>query len=673
MLVLKSILYNVSPEVSTKIMFAKILLPIAFEPLDYQIPDGITLDSGDLVSVPFRRGQSIGLVVGQQETTHIDLKKIKPIQQKLAYSLDEETCSFMGWMAKYTCAPLGLIFKMFLGRMSSKQLGEEGVSGHPSLFHYEACHLNADQNQVAEQFKEAVQAHQFAPMVLDGVTGSGKTEVYFEAIQACLEQKKTALVLLPEINLTSGWLARFEKRFGALPVQWHSHLTPKQRKEAWHKVACGAAPVVVGTRSALCLPHQNLGVIVVDEEHDASFKQETQVRYHARDMAVRRAQMAACPVILSSATPSVETQVNVQEGKYRAYALPVRYGAAQLPEMQAIDLRKEALARDTYISETLWRALEENKERGEQSLLFLNRRGFAPVVICRSCGDAQACLLCDVGLVYHQKKERLVCHHCGYTCSVTHPCLSCEAPADYVFFGPGVEKIQQEVERRQPAWRTLLMTSDTLTTGKKVAESFAQIERGEVDVIVATQTMAKGHHFPNLTLVGVIDATLGHVDYDLRVTERAYQVLHQVAGRSGRAGKKGHVYLQTYQPDQEAFQALCAHDRDAFFHIELAKRQQLGLPPYGRLTALIVEGAKEEMVQRVAKHLARNFPTGQGVELYGPVAAPLARLNKTHRWRLLLKSQKVQLHQSLLSKWLGAVEIPPSVRLHVDVDPYSFL
>jgi primosomal protein N' (replication factor Y) len=656
------------------IMFAKILLPIAFEPLDYKVPSNISLELGDLVWVPFRNGFHIGMVMGTQQETEIAPEKMRVIKARFPMHLDLETRDFMHWIAWYTYSSLGLIFKMFIGSLKPDQLAQKAEKSVSNIeFSYRQVPLNTTQKEAANHIKTAVYAKSFFPVLLDGITGSGKTEVYFEALQVCLEEQKTALVLLPEINLTSAWLTRFEKRFGRLPYQWHSHLTPKQRLSTWSAVIHGQARVIVGTRSALCLPHQNLGLIVVDEEHDASFKQETTVRYHARDMAVRRAQMAKCPIVLSSATPSVETLLNVQDGKYKKLQLPFRYGNAEMPAMHAIDMRQETLEKDSYISAPLWQALEANKAQGQQALLFINRRGFAPVVICQSCGSSQVCLSCDVGLVYHQKKNSLVCHYCGYIRSVQSKCFDCKETDSYVFFGPGVEKIQHEVLTKYPTWRTLLMTSDTLTTAKKIQESMQQIEQGDVDVIIATQSMAKGHHFPNLTLVGIIDATLGHMEYDLRVTERAYQVLHQVAGRSGRATKKGHVYLQTYQPDQTAFQALCAHERSVFFKLELEKRQVLGLPPYGRLTAVIIEGKKEDSVKNFSIKLAQTFPKETGIQLLGPVAAPLSRLKKYYRWRLLLKSEKAILHQATLDKWLKRISVPPYLRVHIDIDPYSFV
>ncbi len=654
-------------------MIAKILLPIAFEPLDYEIPLGMVIKPLDLVGVPFRRGKQVGLVLEILQTSDVPPHKLKSIDAVFEQKLDAETDRFIKWVARYTCAPSGLVLKMFLGSLKPEQIAKGQTAAlSEQHFSYDPPVLNEEQTAVAQVLKQAVEAQAFYPTLLDGVTGSGKTEVYFEAMHACLEAGKTALVLLPEINLTGAWLTRFEKRFGTAPVQWHSHLTPKQRLETWLSIEKGLARVVVGTRSALCLPHKKLGLIVVDEEHDASFKQETQLRYHARDMAVRRAQIAACPIILSSATPSVETLLNVQEKKYSACHLSTRYGGAEMPDMHPIDLRQEKMEKDTYISPSLWTVLEENKQRGEQSLLFLNRRGFAPTVICKACGDAQACRSCDVGLVYHKKREQLLCHHCGYTRSLKTRCSTCDADPEYVFFGPGVEKIQQEVQCKHPTWRTALMTSDTLTTPKKIQDQMAAIESGEVDVIIATQSMAKGHHFPNLTLVGVIDATLGHVEFDLRMTERAYQVLHQVAGRSGRAQKKGHVYLQTFQPENGAFKALCAHARHDFFKLELSKREVLGLPPYGRLTALIVEGRDEKHVQDMARHLAKTFPKTHGIQVLGPAPAPLTRLKNTYRWRLLLKSEKKILHQPVLESWLPTVQVPLSLKVQIDIDPHSF-
>ncbi|MAP24865.1 MAG: primosomal protein N' [Rickettsiales bacterium] len=651
---------------------AKVCLPIALGPLDYLIPETMAIQLNQLVVVPFRRAHHIGWVTEIIAASTVPILKLRSIESMLPASLSTENRDFITWLANYTVSPQGLVFKMYLGGIKQPALSTntENSENKPS-FSFQPLHLNTEQKSAATQLETLVKNHSFAPLLLEGVTGSGKTEVYFQALQTCLEAGKNALILLPEINLTAAWLARFESCFGFKPIFWHSHMTPKQRQEAWLKINAGTA-VVVGTRSALCLPHQNLGLIVVDEEHDASYKQESLVRYHARDMAVRRAQLASCPIILTSATPSVETIQNVHSGKYQYMRLTKRYGPALMPTMHPIDLKQEILAKEQSISPTLWQALEGNYERGEQSLLFLNRRGYAPIAFCQSCRTNQTCKKCDVNLVYHKHTQALLCHHCGYQRKASSACGQCSDKEDFLFFGVGVEKLVEEIKEKHPDWPLLLMTSDTLSTPKKMKQAFDQIESGEARVIIATQTMAKGHHFPNLTLVGVVDATLGPIEFDLRTTERSFQLLHQVAGRCGRADKPGHVYLQTFAPDHPAFMALCQNDGQKFYKTELEQRQRLSLPPFGRLTALIVEGAKEKEVKQAAMDLLRCHPKKPGVQILGPTPAPLTRLKKLYRWRFLVKSNKATLHTNYLQEWLSNLELSQSIRITVDVDPYSF-
>lgn len=653
---------------------AKVCLPISLEPLDYLIPTSLSIQPNSLVSVPFRNTQHIGWITEIIDSSTLPSTKLRAIESVHPITVSLQNSDFISWMARYTMAPLGLVLKMFLGGLNPKNIQSlTDQNPTPSLtFSFQSLALNQEQRTVASHLESLVQQHIFTPLLLEGVTGSGKTEVYFQAVQTCLALGKRALVLLPEINLTAAWLLRFEACFGFKPVFWHSHMTPKQRQKSWHTIATGT-PVVVGTRSALCLPHHDLGLIVVDEEHDTSYKQESLVRYHARDMAVRRAQLATCPIILTSATPSIETLLNVRTNKYQSFHLTQRYGAASMPKIHPIDLRQEPLTKGTSLSPTLWRALEENHAQGEQSLLFLNRRGYAPIAFCSSCRCNQTCKRCDVNLVYHQHKQALLCHHCGYQRKARSACNTCNHTDEFLFFGVGVEKLMEELREKHPDWSLLLMTSDTLSTPKKMQQAFDQIESGSAQVIVATQTMAKGHHFPNLTLVGVVDATLGPIDYDLRSTERSFQLLHQVAGRSGRADKPGHVYLQTFAPQHPAFQALCQNDSQKFYQTELAQRQRLGLPPYGRLTALILEGPREAQVKEAALSLLRSHPQKPGIQVLGPTPAPLTRVKKSYRWRLLLKSDKTILHTSYLQQWLAGITLPAPLKLTIDIDPQSFM
>jgi primosomal protein N' (replication factor Y) len=513
----------------------------------------------------------------------------------------------------------------------------------------------------------------FGVTLLDGVTGSGKTEVYFEAIAAALEAGRQVAVLLPEIALTAQWLARFRDRFGAPPVEWHSDLTGAERRVFWRAVAGGEATVVVGARSALFLPFAALGLIVVDEEHDPSFKQEDGVIYNARDMAVVRGRMAGIPVVLCSATPSLETITNVEAGRYARLALPERHAGAQLPGIGVIDMRREALARQSWLSPTLRTALAETLEGGEQAMLFLNRRGYAPLTLCRACGHRLECPQCTAWLVEHRREGRLLCHHCGYGVPLPPACPACGAADPFAACGPGVERVAEEVAALYPDARCAIMASDTLDSPHAVEALVHRMQAHDIDILIGTQVMAKGHHFPLLTLVGVVDADLGLAGGDLRAAERTYQLLHQVAGRAGRAERPGRVLLQSYMPDHPVMQALVSGERDRFLAAEGEARRARGLPPHGRLAALIVSGPDEAAVDAAARALGRARPDGAGVRVLGPAPAPLSLLRGRHRRRLLLKAGRAVNVQRVLRDWLARVPVRGSVRVAVDVDPCSFL
>ena len=513
----------------------------------------------------------------------------------------------------------------------------------------------------------------FSVTLLDGVTGAGKTEVYFEAIADALRRGKQALVLLPEIALSAQWLDRFETRFGTRPAEWHSDLTQRRRRTTWRAVAEGNARVVVGARSALFLPYPELGLIVVDEEHESAFKQEDGVAYHARDMAIVRAQIGAFPILLASATPSLETVSNAEAGRYARLLLPTRHGGASLPDIQLLDLRQDRPERQCWISPTLRQALADTLAAESQSMLFLNRRGYAPLTLCRACGHRLECPNCTAWLVEHRLSARLQCHHCGYFGRKPETCSACEATDSFVACGPGVERLAEEVMNFLPDARLCIATSDSIHRPSEAAAFVAQVLDHEVDIVIGTQIVAKGHHFPNLTLVGVVDADLGLSGGDLRAAERTYQLLHQVAGRAGRDEKPGRVVLQTYHPDHPVMIALAEGDRDGFLEAESVARKAGGWPPYGRLAALVVSGRDGDAVTRTARELAHCAPTGERVRVLGPAPAPLALLRGRHRWRLLLKADRGISIQEVLRDWLPRVSVPNAVRVHVDIDPHSFL
>lgn len=528
------------------------------------------------------------------------------------------------------------------------------------------------QKNAADALQKLAAANQYAAVLLDGVTGSGKTEVYFEAIAEALRQGKQALILLPEISLSAQFLERFERRFGVLPALWHSEVPTAQRRVTWTGVAEGKTKVVVGARSALFLPFADLGLIVVDEEHDASYKQEEGVLYNARDMAIVRARLGSFPVVLVSATPSLETMVNVQQNKYTYLNLPSRHAGARLPDINVINLKATPPERQKFIAPPLQKALQEVFEAKEQSLLFLNRRGYAPLTLCRTCGHRFQCPSCAAWLVEHKRHSRLQCHHCGFAQQVPRNCPSCQAEDSFAACGPGVERIQEEVQLLIPEARTFILASDVITSPGMISAAVHDIEDHKYDIIIGTQIIAKGHHFPSLTLVGVIDADLGLAGGDLRAGERTFQLLHQVSGRAGRAEKPGRVFIQTYMPEQTVIKALAKNDRDEFLAVEAREREKAVMPPYGRLAALILSDTDENKLDMFCRSLAQKAPRYDDIRVLGPAPAPMGYLRGKHRRRFLIKAGKNLPIQKYLAEWLGNVKTPSSLQLKVDIDPQSF-
>jgi primosomal protein N' (replication factor Y) len=559
-----------------------------------------------------------------------------------------------------------------LGWLEKVQVAARLDSEPPDWRHHGPL-LSREQAEAADALSAAVERAEFSVTLLDGVTGSGKTEVYFQAIAAALEAGRQALVLLPEIALGVQFLDRFARRFGARPAEWHSDLTQAERRHTWRGIAEGRIPVVVGARSALFLPFPKLGLIVIDEEHDLSYKQEDGVIYHARDMGVVRGSLSHLPVVLVSATPSLETVVNVEQGRYRRLHLPERHAGAAVPDVHVIDMRRQKLERQRFLAAPLVAALDATLQAGEQAMLFLNRRGYAPLTLCRSCGHRFQCSNCTAWLVEHRFVRELQCHHCGHLEKMPEFCPACGAAGTLAACGPGVERLAEEVSVRFPKARLAVVASDTLTSPRAIAELVRGVEGHGIDVLIGTQMMAKGHHFPLLTLVGVVDADLGLSGGDLRAAERTFQLLHQVAGRAGRAERPGQVFLQTYMPEHSVIKALAANDRDRFLEAEADERRRHGWPPYGRLAALILSGPDDETVDFAGRALARGAPHVRGVEVLGPAPAPLAVLRGWHRRRFLLKAERGVHVQAVVRAWIGAIKLPSGVKLQVDIDPYSFL
>jgi primosomal protein N' (replication factor Y) (superfamily II helicase) len=530
------------------------------------------------------------------------------------------------------------------------------------------------QATAAAELKATVAKGGYSVTLVDGVTGSGKTEVYFEAVADMVRAGRQSLILMPEIALTAQFLDRFAARFGVRPAEWHSELSPRKRARTWRAVAEGDVSVVVGARSALFLPYADLGLIVVDEEHDQAYKQEDGVHYHARDMAVVRGHIAQIPVVLSSATPSLETEVNARRGRYRRLALPERFGGQRMPSVEAIDLTRERPPPGRFIAPTLVGVVKTAIERGEQALFFLNRRGYAPLTLCRACGFRFSCPNCDAWLVDHRFRKHLVCHHCGF--GMPHPaaCPHCQAVNSFVAIGPGVERLEEEVRELFPQSRLLVLSSDLVATVERLREELEDVAAGRFDIVIGTQLVAKGHHFPKLNLVGVIDADLGLSNGDPRAAERTFQLLHQVVGRAGRDAGIGYGYLQTHQPEHPVMRALIAQDREAFYDAEIEARERTHYPPFGRLASLVVSGEDNHDAQSFARALARAAPLDEAVRILGPVEAPLALIRGRHRLRLLIKAPRGYDLSAYVREWLTEGPKPKgSLKLDIDIDPQSFL
>lgn len=510
----------------------------------------------------------------------------------------------------------------------------------------------------------------FSRFLLDGATGSGKTEVYFELAERVIRQGKQALILLPEIALSMQIVERATKRFGFEPTLWHSSVSPAKRKQSLLRIMHGGAPLIIGARSALFLPYNNLGLVIVDEEHDASYKQDDGVMYHGRDMAVMRAHEEKIPIILASATPSLETAVNAQTSKYHHLPLHRRDGQAALPTIHLLDMKQEKLAKQTWLSPSLRNALSQTLQAGKQSLLFLNRRGYAPLLLCRSCGHRYACPSCSAWLVYHHANKNLQCHHCGLSAPLLDNCPECGAGQDKLAIcGPGVERIEEEARSAFPEANILVLSGDS----NALQDALTRITAGDIDIIIGTQLLAKGHHFPALATVGVIDADAGLAGHDIRAGEKTYQLLHQLAGRAGREQDRGNVYIQTYKPDHPLMQALAKWDRDGFVALECEHRRMTAMPPYGRLAALIIEGKPEERVTEITQALAQAMPRLEGVMILGPAPAPLYKLRNLYRMRFLIRAPKHIAIQSIMQDWRARIKLPSTVQVKIDIDPINFM
>ncbi|HEX3430945.1 MAG TPA: primosomal protein N' [Rhizomicrobium sp.] len=712
----------------------RVLLPYPLgSAYDYRFDERLT--RGALVVAPLGPRDCIGVVWGEADGTiaRERVKRAEPLPG--APCLPQSLCDFIDWTAGYTLSPAGLVLAMALrvrdafeaerprigyargaatpARMTQARarvlaLAEDGLARSIASWAEEAnvtpavvrglidcaaleevalpefvalaapdpdcapAELNAEQDHAARELRACVAANEFSVTLLDGVTGSGKTETYFEAVAEALRHGKQVLILLPEIALTVQFLDRFAQRFGCRPAEWHSDLSPKERRRVWRAVLSGEARVVVGARSALFLPFAALGLVIVDEEHEQAYKQEEGVVYHARDMAVVRARLENASIVLASATPSLETTVNAESGRYHWLKLPRRHGRAVLPQIRLIDLRAARSEAGTWLSQPLREALGVTLASGEQAMLFLNRRGYAPLTLCEACGHKMICKQCSAWLVEHRYQRKLACHHCGFEMPAPLLCPECKGEKTLVACGPGVERVAEEFAGVFPDARVAIASSDTLHGPLETQAAIRAMAKRETQVLIGTQIVAKGHHFPQLTLVGVIDADLGGSDGDLRARERTFQLLHQVAGRAGRAEKPGLVLIQTRNPDDPVMRALAGGDRDAFYAQEIAARKRVSAPPFGRLAAIILASHDGQAVRETGRALARAAPNAHGVKIWGPTPAFYQLLRGRSRERLLVQAEKSVDVQAYLRTWLARLKIPGAVRVTVDIDPVSF-
>ncbi|PIR37126.1 MAG: primosomal protein N' [Alphaproteobacteria bacterium CG11_big_fil_rev_8_21_14_0_20_39_49] len=708
------------------------------EPLTYSVPADSKIKEGDFVRANLGNKSVIGVVwqtdisdSGKYKIKPINKKlNVRPLSPDLM--------KFINWVADYTLSGKGMVLKMAMSSPKALEdekqitayeinkqalsdikiskhgmrvislLNEAGIPLTASEIEEQAAvgksviktlvdkgaikitlieprrdiphiskldiNLSASQQIAADELCKKVEAQKFSATLLDGVTGSGKTEVYFSAIEQALQiEGSQILIMLPEIALTTQIVHRFEQKFGFEPTKWHSGLTPARKEKNWRDISNGRARLIIGARSALFLPYTNLRAIIVDEEHDGSYKQEEGVIYHARDMAVVRAGIEKCPIILASATPSIETVENVRSGKYSVLKLDSRFGEAVMPDIKIVDMRKEKLRADKWISSFLKEQLAQNIIAGRQSLLFLNRRGYAPLTLCRECGFRFKCPDCSSWLVEHKSFKKLMCHHCGFNRHIPEQCPECNKEDRLVSCGPGVERIVEELQDSFPTARICLMTGDNITSSKQVSEVLRSITDGEVDIIVGTQVIAKGHHFPELTHVGVIDADLGLEGGDLRASEHTYQLLQQVAGRAGREKQKGTVIMQSYMPDNSVMKSLSTGSRDDFINTEIQSRMKTKMPPYSRLASIIISGKNERLTQNIAKAIVRAAPLQDEVRVMGPVPATIYMLRGNYRFRILIKTMRNINIQKWIAKLLSQVKTPASVNVKVDIDPYSFM
>ena len=650
-------------------MYYNILVARPFDQVFTYESDDQTLEVGQIVIVPFGKAMEVGMIM-QADVSKPDytIKKIEIVTKGI--QLNEINIKFLKWVSDYTLAPIGSVLKLFtINKDIISYERDDKILSEPT---FKPTILNDEQDKAKEDIIKT-QKSSNKPIVLEGVTGSGKTEVYFDLIEQEINQSKQILIMVPEISLTPQFENRFKERFGMDVNIWHSKITPKRRKEIWHKCYAGEPIVVIGARSSLFLPFANLGLTVIDEEHDSSYKQEDNIRYQARDLAVVKANFEKNKLILASATPSLETINNINHKKYHHVFLSKQYSGLPLPQISLVDLSKNKLEKNQWISALLKKEIEKCLSNKEQALIFLNRRGYSPLSLCVECGYRHQCAQCSSWLVMHQQKKRLLCHQCGSIEEMSFNCPKCLAKDSIKFIGPGVERIAEELTQSFPDKVISVMSSDLINSPKKIKELIDKFSNKEIDIIVATQIMAKGYDFPNLSLVGVIDADAGLFGGDMRAIEKTYNMLQQVSGRAGRSQQTGNVIIQTYYPEQPIIQSLQQRDRTSFVQQALLEREQFNIPPFGFMTSIIISGPSKGNVEKISQQLVYFRKYSEEFSVLGPVEAPINLLKGQFRYRILLKGKSRKNLNIFTKKMVSSVKIPSAVRVVIDVDPYTFM
>ena len=624
---------------------------------------------GQIVLVPFGKSTEVGMILETNVSkSDYQIKNVLKIFNLLCF--DTVTIKFIQWINNYTLAPIGSVLKLFL--INDKIVQFKASAAKKLNIHSQNVVLNAEQQKAKKNIFKYLKINS-KPIVLEGVTVSGKTEVYFDLIEYILHQSKQVLIMVPEISLTPQLEKRFLNRFGIEVDVWHSKISEKKRQDIWHRSYKGDTMIVVGARSSLFLPFSNLGLIIIDEEHDPSYKQEDNIRYQARDLAVVRSQFQNCGLILTSATPSLETQNNINKNKYEHVFLSKQFSGLPLPSVELIDLTKNKLDKNNWISSIIFKELTNCLEKKEQALIFLNRRGYSPLSLCVECGYRFQCKHCSSWLVMHQQKKRLLCHHCGTILQIQNDCPKCSKKNSIKFIGPGVERVAEELTKYYPEKNIAIMSSDSANTPKKIKTIIDQFTNKKIDILVATQIMAKGYDFPNLSFVGVVDADAGLFGGDMRAIEKTFNLLQQVSGRAGRSQRTGKVMIQTYYPQQVVIQSLKNHDRASFIKQTLKEREQFAIPPFGYMTSIIFSGPSKSLIEKYASNLVQNSKKDKSIDVLGPVEAPRFLLRGQYRYRILLKGNNRKNLNKFTRQMLDLSPKPPLVKVIVDVDPYSFM